>query len=407
MPASLPTLGFAALDLSTGEFRATEFTGPDADRRVADELQTLRPRELLYAASLPLFQSASPQPSFAARARAYVSAAAPRMASTELAPFARWSETPLDDWIFATDYAIPLVENHFGVLIAGRLRPRQPQRRRLRRRSHPPLRPPDPARIGLGHVDRISYYERQNCLILDAVTVRNLELIEPLFAGSGDAVTLFRALDHTLTPMGKRLLRAWMLRPSIDIAEINQRLDAVSAALASIIHREELRRSLDGILDIERLLSRITLETANPRDILALAASLAKLPAVRGALAHFPAARFMLSTTCSTNSPMFANASSAASSPSRPSPSTTAESSRADSIRNSTNSATSAATASTTSLRSSSASASAPASTRSRSSSTTSSASTSRSASPTCNTPPPTTSASRPSSAPSASPPRS
>ena len=57
--------------------------------------------------------------------------------------------------------------------------------------------------------------------------MRNLELIEPLFAGSGDAVTLFRALDHTLTPMGKRLLRAWMLRPSIDTAEINQRLDAV------------------------------------------------------------------------------------------------------------------------------------------------------------------------------------
>src|SRR5208337_1339285 len=110
------SLGFAALDLSTGEFRATEFTGPDADRRVADELQTLRPRELLFAASLPLFQSAAPQPSLAAAASAPASAAAPRMASTELAPFARWSETPLDDWIFATDYAIPLVENHFGVL---------------------------------------------------------------------------------------------------------------------------------------------------------------------------------------------------------------------------------------------------------------------------------------------------
>lgn len=298
--AALPvgcTLGFAALDLSTGEFRASEFSGPDADRRVADELQTLRPRELLYAASLPLFQSAAPQPSLAAATPSpngpspNVSTPTPRLASTELAPFARWSETPLDDWIFATDYAIPLVENHFGVLslegfglanhnaaacAAGAILHyvRQTQRG------------------SLGHVDRIGYYERQNCLILDAVTVRNLELIEPLFAGSGDAVTLFRALDHTLTPMGKRLLRSWMLRPSIDIAEINQRLDAVSAALASIIHREELRRSLDGILDIERLLSRITLETANPRDILALAASLARLPAVRRALANFPAARF-------------------------------------------------------------------------------------------------------------------
>ena len=290
-------LGFAALDLSTGEFRATEFAGPDADRRVADELQTLRPRELLFAASLPLFAAA--QPSFAAAQPAssagspapVVSPATPRMASPELAPYARWSETPLDDWIFSPDYAIPLVENHFGVLsldgfglaahnaaacAAGAILHYAQQTQRG----------------SLDHVDRISYYERQNCLILDAVTVRNLELIEPLFAGSGDAITLFRALDQTLTPMGKRLLRAWMLRPAIDVTEINQRLDAVAAALASIIHREELRRGLDGIQDIERLLSRITLETANPRDVLALAASLGKLPAVRRALTQFPAARF-------------------------------------------------------------------------------------------------------------------
>jgi len=319
------TLGFAALDLSTGEFRATEFSGPDADRRVADELQTLRPRELLYAASLPLFSTPSRQGSFDAAASAAapesspeqsaiphlptagkygapsgkdgppVSAATPRLASTELAPFARWSETPLDDWIFATDYAIPLVENHFGVLslegfglashnaaacAAGAILhyARQTQVSQTRVGS-------------LDHVDRISYYERQNCLILDAVTVRNLELIEPLFAGSGDAVTLFRALDHTLTPMGKRLLRAWMLRPAIDPAEINQRLDAVWAALSRLMQREELRRSLDGILDIERLLSRIALETANPRDIIALGASLARLPGVRRALAQLPAAR--------------------------------------------------------------------------------------------------------------------
>src|SRR5205807_10042000 len=69
----------------------------------------------------------------------------------------------------------------------------------------------------LDHVDRIGFYERQNCLVLDAVTVRNLELIEPLFAGTDAGVTLFRSLDVTITPMGKRLLRAWMLRPSIDL----------------------------------------------------------------------------------------------------------------------------------------------------------------------------------------------
>ena len=134
------------------------------------------------------------------------------------------------------------------------------------------------------HVDRIGFYERQTCLVLDAVTVRNLELIEPLFAGTDAGVTLFRSVDATVTPMGKRLLRSWLLRPSIDLAEINARLDAVESQVKETIAREELRRALDGILDLERLLSRVTLETANPRDVLALAASLAKLPAVRKAL---------------------------------------------------------------------------------------------------------------------------
>jgi len=94
-----------------------------------------------------------------------------------------------------------------------------------------------------------------------------------------------------VTPMGKRLLRAWMLRPSIEVAEINARLESVEALVKDIVRREELRRTLDGILDLERLLSRVTLETANPRDVLALAASLARIPKVRTALAGLPAAR--------------------------------------------------------------------------------------------------------------------
>jgi DNA mismatch repair ATPase MutS len=136
----------------------------------------------------------------------------------------------------------------------------------------------------LDHVDRIGFYERQNCLVLDAVTVRNLELIEPLFAGTDAGVTLFRCLDATVTPMGKRLLRTWMLRPSLDRVEIEGRLDSVEVQVKDTVRREELRRALDGILDLERLLSRVTLETANPRDVLALAASLGRIPKVRAVL---------------------------------------------------------------------------------------------------------------------------
>ncbi len=263
--------GFAALDLSTGEFRATEFAGDDAAKRIQEELAQLRPKEVLYASSAPLFE------------RGDVSRHRHAESETRPQPSGGCTETPLDDWIFAPDHAIPLLENHFGVLslegfgLAGK-----PAAAAAAGAVLYYVR--STQRGSLDHVDRIGFYERQNCLVLDAVTVRNLELIEPLFAGTDAGVTLFRSLDATVTPMGKRLLRSWMLRPSVEIAELNARLDAVAVQVKESIAREELRRALDGILDLERLLSRVTLETANPRDVLALAASLAKIPAVRAAL---------------------------------------------------------------------------------------------------------------------------
>jgi DNA mismatch repair protein MutS len=281
-------VGFAALDLSTGEFRATEFRGPDAERRTLEEMQTLRPRELLFASSLPLFASASGSRT-SANQPAAVSAATPQLAPVDFAAFG-CAETPLEDWIFAPDYAIPQLENHFGVLsLEGFGLANRPAAACAAGAILHYVR--STQRGTLDHIDRIGFYERQSCLVLDAVTVRNLELVEPLFSGTSDNVTLLRAIDKTVTPMGKRLLRAWMLRPSIDAAEINLRLDAVEAATGDTIAREELRRSLDGILDVERLLSRVTLEAANPRDVLALAASLARVPGVRARLAGFSAQR--------------------------------------------------------------------------------------------------------------------
>src|SRR5690349_7640825 len=271
------SVGFAALDLSTGEFRATEFQGSDAERRIQDELEQLKPKELLYGSNAPLFDGSGPGSTGDRRPR------------PSLHPFS-CAETPLDDWVFAPDHAIPLLENQFGVLslegfgLSGKAAAASAAGAILHYvRST--------QRGKLDHVDRIGFYERQNCLVLDAVTVRNLELIEPLFAGTDPGVTLFRCMDATITPMGKRLLRAWMLRPSIDLDEINGRLDAVESEVKETVAREELRRALDGILDLERLLSRVTLETANARDVLALAASLAKIPAVRSAVARFSSER--------------------------------------------------------------------------------------------------------------------
>jgi DNA mismatch repair protein MutS len=258
------SVGFSALDLSTGEFRATEFQGETASERIQDELQQLRPREVLFASATPLFDQAR---------------------STSLGEARCYAETPLDDWVFAPDHAIPLLENHFGVLslegfgLSGKTAAASAAGAILHYvRST--------QRGKLDHVDRIGFYERQNCLVLDVVTVRNLELIEPLFAGTDAGVTLFRSMDSAITPMGKRLLRSWLLRPSVEVDQINARLDAVAAQVKDTVAREELRRALDGILDLERLLSRVTLETANPRDLLALSVSLSKIPAVRAAMSR-------------------------------------------------------------------------------------------------------------------------
>ena len=276
-------VGFAALDLSTGEFRATEFQGRDAGRRIEEELSQLRPKELLFASSAPLFEGSTGAGSGEAAAGGTDSKA--RGLSNP-----GYAETPLDDWVFAPDHAIPLLENHFGVLslegfgLAGK-----PAAASAAGAILYYVR--STQRGTLEHVDRIGFYERQNCLVLDAVTVRNLELIEPLFAGGDAGVTLFRSIDRTITPMGKRLLRAWMLRPSIDRAEIELRLDALEAAVRQTVAREELRQALQGIFDLERLLSRVTLETANPRDMLALAQSLGRIPAVRARLASLAAER--------------------------------------------------------------------------------------------------------------------
>jgi DNA mismatch repair protein MutS len=119
-------VGFAALDLSTGEFRATEFAGESALRRVQEELEQLRPKELLYGSAAPLFEAQKHRPLLGGPGEA---PGAPRAAAAPAprAAGATCTETPLDDWIFAPDHAIPLLENHFGVLslegfgLAGRV----------------------------------------------------------------------------------------------------------------------------------------------------------------------------------------------------------------------------------------------------------------------------------------------
>jgi DNA mismatch repair protein MutS len=141
-------------------------------------------------------------------------------------------------------------------------------------------------------VDGLRFYERSNCLELDAVSVRNLELVEPLFSGESAQTTLFYTMDACCTPMGKRLLRASLLRPASGLGEIEARLEAVGEAAGDLRRREGLRRSMDGVLDLERLLGRVALDSAGPREVMALAKTLGCLPGVVAAVRLFEAARW-------------------------------------------------------------------------------------------------------------------
>ncbi|HEX8813637.1 MAG TPA: DNA mismatch repair protein MutS, partial [Terracidiphilus sp.] len=247
--------GVALLDVSTGEFRTAEFAGTNTKVQAADAILMAGANEVLLATN------------------AEAPAGLERIAA----------RTRVEDWVFTRDFAVPLVERQLNVKslegfgLVGH----------------------EAAAIAAGavlhyvrttqknealHIDSLRFQEHSTALELDQVSVRNLELVEPLFQGQDVRATLFHTLDECQTPMGKRLLRATILRPLIQAQEINARYEAVGEAASDLMRREELRRPFAGILDLERLLARLSLDSAGPRDVRALAASLAKLPGLHTAI---------------------------------------------------------------------------------------------------------------------------
>jgi DNA mismatch repair protein MutS len=133
------------------------------------------------------------------------------------------------------------------------------------------------------HISEINYIESNDFLILDAVTLRNLEIIESRGDEKRGRRTLFGIIDETVTGMGARLLRSWLLRPSIKRSEINTRQAAVTELTESFL-RDQIRFHLKEIADLERLVGRLNLGTASPRDLLALNRSLTQTPKINQAL---------------------------------------------------------------------------------------------------------------------------
>jgi DNA mismatch repair protein MutS len=246
--------GIAHVDVSTGEFRATEADVAD----VAAALETLNTREVLMPAG----------------------------AEGKL-PCLR---TDVEPWVFAPDYAVRSLCDHFRLLaLDGCGLEGKPLATGASAAILHYLR--ETQRAALDHLDRPAFYDRGDALVLDASTIRNLELVEPLFAGESRDSTLLSVLDRTRTGMGGRLLRRRLLAPSLDRAEIEWRLDALAELCGALILRAGLIKDLAAILDLERLLSKVSLASAGPRDVLALAQSLEIVPSLKQQLVSAAAAR--------------------------------------------------------------------------------------------------------------------
>ena len=134
-------------------------------------------------------------------------------------------------------------------------------------------------RAAAAHVTDLVYFEPHDNLILDSVTVRNLELVESLAKTSGRS--LLDVIDESVTGMGARLLRSWLLRPSVKRGEVEARLSAVDELRSAQRKRDSLRALLKEVADLERLTGRINLSSVTPRDLNAIMRSLNQVPRIR------------------------------------------------------------------------------------------------------------------------------
>ena len=258
-------LGCAFLDISTGELRASQFSGPERWNRLRLDVEHFSPREVVF----------------------------PEKLKEEIRLDGAIAKSALDDWLFDEDYAARILREQFGTAtldgfgLAGKSAAigasgamihyvRQTQK------------------TTLAHITGLTYSESADYLVLDAGTIRNLELFEPSTpADANSKDSLLGVINRTRTGMGARLLRNWLVRPSIDPVEIESRLDAVAEITGSTVLLEETRSSFEGLFDLERLLSKITVGTASPRELTALRGSIEKLPAMAGVLARLKSARFV------------------------------------------------------------------------------------------------------------------
>ncbi len=242
--------GLAYVDVSTGEFRATELDRSQAE----SELERIAPAELVAPASLDLS-------SFEARAITRLPDEqteweAARRALLDHFQVVSLKAYGLEDWQLATRAA--------GAVIAY-LRDTQPD--------------------ALANLNQIQSYRADSSMQLDSQTLRNLEIFQSWdFAGGAPTGSLVATIDLTQTPMGGRLLRRRLRHPLLDLAELRARLDAVEWFHKHESARERVRIALDDVLDIERVLGRVRRRLAVPYEVITLGHSLKGVAKIRAAL---------------------------------------------------------------------------------------------------------------------------
>jgi DNA mismatch repair protein MutS len=267
------SVGAAFLETSSGEFSATEIDGSSSWDKLCGELDAYGPRELLYPRSIEnLVQSI------------FGSTTSPTLFANNdatRAPASNITLTAVDDSFFDRSNAERLLSKQMGVAdlsgfgFAGKPIAVAAAGACLRYAQ-------ETQRTAAGHVSEIKYFGSSDFMVLDAVTLRNLEIFES--RGEKGTNTLFGVMDECITGMGSRLLKQWLLRPSLKRSEIQTRLSAVTE-LRDPMLREKLRFLMKEVSDLERLIGRLNIGTATPRDLLALRRSIGQAPHINGCLA--------------------------------------------------------------------------------------------------------------------------
>ncbi|MEO1291072.1 MAG: hypothetical protein AAFV93_25335 [Chloroflexota bacterium] len=251
--------GLAYVDISTGQFETTQFEGDNAGIAVLEELSRLQPREVIMPES-------------------WVETGVTLPEGMHL--------TSVQDWTTEYSSANQLLREHFGVsTLDGYGLVNMPIAICAAGAALQYLRVTQ--KNSLAQLTSIRPYSTTSFMVLDQFTRRNLELTQTIRSGKARGSVL-GVVDRCVTAMGSRLLRTWMLQPLLDIKRLNARLDAVESLTRDEALRLELRENLRHVSDIERLVNRLLIGKAYPRDLIGLRDSLAVLPNLLNLIADIP-----------------------------------------------------------------------------------------------------------------------